>query len=166
MNRRRFWKMKWENWTKAQLRTYLCRQIDLARIDTELAQLEEVEPAITNYNPSPSMRTPYRKHSVVEFSAVKREKGRDIFERRRNWLLEQVKIVERGLNSLTDFHRTLIEMSYLSLDYPTDKNIAEKLNIPKWQVAAHKRAALGHLFDSFTDGYKSMRERMQREVIQ
>jgi hypothetical protein len=148
MNRRRFWGMKWENWTKAQLRTYLCRQIDLARIDEELARLEDVEPRIANYNPSPSKKAPYRKHSVLEFSAGRREKGRDFFENRRNWILEQVKIVESGLNSLTEFHRLLIEMSYLSLDYPTDKNIAEKLNIPKWQVAVHKRAALSHLFDT------------------
>lgn len=151
--------MKWENWVKAQLRVYLCRQIDLDRIEKELRHLD-------NALNIPSQETPHRIGSVVEFSSIRDDKVKRLFKRQKELLTQQIKVIEKSLNTLTPFHRSLIDMTYLSLNY-TDKKISEVLNLPEWAVKTHRRAALGHLRDSLINGYqkgnyacKAVRERV------
>ena len=158
--------MKWESWVKVQLRIYLFRQIDLERIEQDLQRLEEVSPRITQYDDSPSQRTPHRNGSVVEFLAIKRDKSRRHLEKQQERLQKQVKVIDGALKSLTPFHRSIIEMAYFSLSYPEQK-ISEVLNIPVWSVEKHKAAALGHLYDSISLGYlnelNEVQERLQQE---
>lgn len=150
--------MKWENWTKAQLRIYLCRNIEIERIKKELERVDEVNTPITNYTPSESQRTPHRQGSVVEFSVLQRIKVKEHLERQKEWHLKRVEVVQKALDSLTPFHRTLIEKAYFSMDYATDRIIGESVNLPKWAVQAHKRAALSHLYDAIMDGYQETRK--------
>lgn len=152
--------MKWDSWTKAQLRLYLCRELEIKRIEEEMKRVDEVNTPIANYNPSESQRTPHRQGSAVEFAVLQRVKVKEHLERQRQWHLKRVEVVQKALESLTPFHRTLIEKAYFSMDYATDRSIGEAVNLPKWSVQAHKRAALSHLFDFIMDGYQDARKQI------
>lgn len=142
------WRKAQEKWVKAQLRAYLCSEVDLQRIESEIEKLAgDISPGNTNYSYSPSKKTPRSSSSVVEFSTVKREKARKYFERKKEWILERAGTVETALNSLTELERSLIEKTYLSLDYPTDRKISKEMNLPIWKIDIYRRAALRSLYD-------------------
>lgn len=152
--------MKWEKWIKYQLRVYLCRQVDLERLNEELKTLDYVYPSIVNYRHSESKRGYSNKFSVVESIVIRRRKTGLYFQRRKEWIMRQVEVIERSLNGLTDFHRSLIEMTYLTIAY-SEEEIGKILNIPVWSVKKHRYAALRHLYDNAISEYKELQDKAE-----
>lgn len=158
--------MSWERWTKAQLRKYLCRKVDLEKIEQEIYNLKnEVFLSSSTFDPTRVSRIPFRNGSVVEFSVIRREKIRKKLENEKDWLIKRNSVIEKALDRLTPLHRKIIDRSFFTLSCRNNKDLAEIMNLPYWSIQTHKRAALGHLFDDINQGYKELWEIARKEAL-
>lgn len=138
---------RWAKWVESELRFYLCRQLHREDIEWSLKEMDkDIRISSSSLSGMPRSSSSER-YSSVERQTEYREDARARYQEMLEQFNLRLRNISKALYSLSPLYLETIRLSYFSVQFASDLEIANHLNINEDELQQIKQQAIHSLYD-------------------